>query len=445
MFPTIRNPQSAICNQISRRELMRLSAAGVAGASLSGWLGLLAQHAARAAAPPARPKSCILLWMNGGPSHHDTFDPKPDAADDIRGDLKAIATSVPGIQICEKFPRFAQQLKHAALLRGMTSDEGDHGRARYYVHTGYKPGFGGLRYPLLGSMVSAELGRPEFPLPNYVVTSGAPAGKFSFLTDAGYRGSRHVPLVLNTPNQGLENLNSTVPADDFDDRAGVLDKLEQGFARTTQADAASAHATTFRRALELMRSDKSKAFDLALEPESSRRPYGESKFGQGCLLARRLVEAGVSFVEVYQSDWDTHNKAASDAALGLMTQVDEGMSALVTDLKERGLLDTTLIIWMGEFGRTPKIGLGKNVGGRDHWPKAWSTVMVGGGIRGGQVIGKTDAIGGAVVDRPISIKDFMASVCTVLGIDHRKKAEAPGGRPVHIVDAGAQPIRELVR
>jgi Protein of unknown function (DUF1501) len=428
---------------LTRREIMRLSAAGVAVASVSGWLGVLADHAARAAEKPARPKSCILLWMPGGPSHHDTFDPKPDAPAEIRGDLKAIATSVPGIQICEKFPRFAQLMKHAALLRGMSTDEAEHGRARIYVHTGYKPGFGGLRYPLLGSLVSAELGRTDAPLPNYVVT-GALAGKNNFLTDAGYRGPRHEPLLLNNPGQGLENLNPSVPADDFDDRAGVLDKLEQGFARTSQAGAAVAHATTFRRTLELMRSDKTRAFDLALEPAASRQPYGESKFGQSCLLARRLVEAGVSFVEVYLGDWDTHTKPVADAALGLMTQVDDGLSALVTDLKERGLLDSTLIIWMGEFGRTPKIGIGKNVGGRDHWSKAWSSVLVGGGIRGGQTIGKTDGHGANVIDRPISIKDFMASVCEILGIDHKKKAEAPGGRPVRIVDEGATPIRELM-
>src|SRR3954467_6695300 len=184
-------------NAVSRREIMRLSAAGVAGASVSGWFGTLAEHAARAAVP-ARPKSCILLWMSGGPSHHDTFDPKPDAPADIRGDLKPIDTSVPGIQVSEKFPKFAKLMQPAALLRGMSTDEAEHGRARIYVHTGYKPG------------------------------------------------------------QGLENLQPPVPADDFDDRASVLDKLDQGFARTSQAGAAVAHATTFRRTLELMRSDKTR-------------------------------------------------------------------------------------------------------------------------------------------------------------------------------------------
>jgi len=425
---------------ITRRQIMQLSAAGVAGASLSGWFGLLADHAARAAPPPPRPKSCILLWMDGGPSHHDTFDPKPDAPVEVRGGLKPIATSVPGIHISEKFPRFAKLMQHAALLRGMSTDEPEHGRARIFVHTGYKPGFGGLRYPSLGSVVSAERGRPDSSLPNFVVT-GTLAGKSAFLTDAGYRGPRHQPLVLNNPSQGLENLKPPVPADDFDDRAGVLDQLEQGFARTSKAGAAVAHATTFRRALELMRSDRAKAFDLALEPTASRQPYGDSKFGQSCLLARRLVEAGVAFVEVYLANWDSHNRQSANDALGLMTQVDEGLSALVTDLKQRGLLDTTLLIWMGEFGRTPKIN---NNGGRDHWARGWSSVLVGGGIKGGQAIGKTDANGAEVTDRPIAIKDFMASVCAVLGIDYTRKVDAPGGRPVRIVDTGEKPIRDLI-
>jgi hypothetical protein len=424
---------------ITRREIMRLSAAGVAGASASGWFGSLAAHAARAE-PAKRAKSCVLLWMSGGPSHHDTFDPKPDAPADIRGDLKAIDTSVPGIQVCEKFPKFAKLMQHAAVLRGMSTDEPEHGRARVYVHTGYKPGAGGTTYPILGSTVSAELGSPDAPLPNFVVT-GTLAGKVNFLTEAGYRGARHMPLVLNTPSQGLDNVRPAATVTDFDDRADVLAQLEKDFARTTGAGAAVAHGTAFQRALALMRSDKAKAFDLSLEPAAARAPYGASQFGQGCLLARRLVDAGVSFVEVYLGDWDSHAKDSANAALKLMTQVDDGMSALVMDLKERGLLDTTLVIWMGEFGRTPKIN---NKGGRDHWSKGWSTVLTGGGIKGGQVIGKTDKHGAEVVERPIGIKDFMASVCQVLGIDHTKCVQAPGGRPIRIVETGEKPIQELL-
>jgi hypothetical protein len=425
--------------KVSRRELLQLSAAGVAGASLSGWLGLLAGHAAEEADRGARHKSCILLWMDGGPSHLDTFDPKPDAPDRVRGEFKSIATSVPGVQVSEKFPKLARLMGHAAILRGMSTEEADHGRARVYMHTGYKPGVGGVTYPGLGSTVSAELGRPESPLPNFVVT-GEPLTKHDFLTSPGYRGPQHQPLVLTDLSRGVENSRPAVPVEDFDDRVSVLEQLEQGFARTYKGGAAEAHRTTLARALQLMRSDRTRAFDLSREPAAAREAYGDSRFGQGCLLARRLVEAGVPFVEVYQGNWDSHEKKVADGVKALMPQVDQGMSALLTDLKQRGLLDSTLVIWMGEFGRTPQVNPN---GGRDHYARAWSTVLAGGGIKGGRVIGKTDRQGAAVVDRPTSVLDFMATVCRILGINYEKKIDTPAGRPIRIVDRGAKVIEEL--
>jgi hypothetical protein len=428
------------CRSLSRREVLTLSAAGVAGASLSGWLGLLAEHAARAAAPPTRRKACILLWMDGGPSHHDTFDPKPDAPAEVRGPLGSIATALPGVRVSEKFPKTARLLKHAALLRGMCTDEADHGRARVYVHTGYKPGAGGLTYPGLGSTVSAELGRSDSPMPSFVVT-GTPLNKHAFLGEPGWRGPRHQPLVITDPTRGLDYLRPFAGVEDFDDRASLLDQLERRFTRTHKAEAAEAHHTALQRAVALMRSNKAQAFDLSREPASSSRLYGESKFGQGCLLARRLVEAGVSFVEVYLQNWDTHVKKTFDDALGLMTQVDDGLSALVTDLAQRGMLDSTLIVWMGEFGRSPRMNAN---GGRDHHSRAWTSVLLGGGIRGGQVIGRTDRQGARVDERPISIKDFMATVCCILGIDPARKINTPAGRPIRIVEEGARAIREVL-
>jgi hypothetical protein len=425
---------------LSRREMLTLAAAGVASCSPSGWLGLLAEHVARAAAPPRRRKSCILLWMDGGPSHLDTFDPKPEAPEEVRGEFKAIATSVPGLRICEKFPKVTRLMQHAAILRSMSTGEADHDRARTYLHTGYKPGAGGITYPGLGSTVSAELGRPGTSLPNFVVT-GTPLGKFSFLTDPGYRGPRHQPLTLADPARGLADLAPAVSADDFADRVSVLEQLERGFARTHEAASAKAHRAALQGALRLMRSQKAHAFDLSRESAAGKKPYGESKFGQGCLLARRLIEAGVSFVEVYLGNWDTHVKKTAEAARGLMTAVDDGMSALVRDLHERGRLRDTLIVWMGEFGRTPRIN--RN-GGRDHWARAWSTVLLGGGIKGGQAVGKTDSNGARVTERPISAKDFMATVCTILGIDHARKIDTPSGRPIRIVDSGARPVREVL-
>jgi hypothetical protein len=420
---------------------LRLATAGIAGTSLSGWLGPLAVRAAEQAAGGAGHKACILLWMDGGPSHIDTFDPKPHAPAQVRGGLGAIATVVPGLHVSESFPRLARRAGDIAFLRGMSTEEADHGRARLYMHTGYRPGEGGVTYPGLGSLVSAELGRGDFPLPNFVVT-GTPLNKYDFVTDPGYRGPRHQPLALADPAKGLEDLKPAVSPDDFHDRAGVLERLEQAFARTHPSPAAEAHHTTLARALQLMRSDKAQAFDLSREKRAVREAYGDSAFGRGCLLARRLVEAGVPFVEVYLSSWDGHFKREAQQARALMPVLDAGMAALLDELKERGLLDTTLVAWMGEFGRTPRVN---NDGGRDHYARAWTTLLAGCGLKGGLAVGKTDRDGATVADLPISVRDFMATVCRALGIDYAKKLDTPVGRPVTVVDKGGKPIADLFR
>jgi hypothetical protein len=415
---------------LSRRDLLKLSAAGVSAVSLSGWLKVLAS---RAAGAPVKHKSCILLWMDGGPSHKDTFDMKPGTKDG--GEFKPISTSVPGIQISEHFPKFAKLMDHAAILRGMSTGEGAHGRAKYYMHTGYKEGQGGLTYPSIGSIASAEIGRSDAAMPNYVAI-GRSYG-------AGFLGARHAPLVVNDPTRGVENLKPLVSSGHFDDRMGLLQEMEQAFYRDYKSDASADHKTTYQRAVTLMQSKEAKAFDLSLEPASSRATYGSGRFADGCLLARRLVESGVSFVEVTLGGWDTHQNNF-DRVKQLSQQVDPALSALVTDLKQRSLLDSTLIVWMGEFGRTPRINARGAKPGRDHYPRAWSTLMIGGGIKGGQVVGKTDKEGATVVERSISALDFMATVCQLLGIDAKKQNHTPIGRPIRIVDKGANPIKELL-
>jgi hypothetical protein len=424
---------------VSRRELMQLAATGVSCASLSGWLPALAARAAEQSSPGRRQKSCILLWMDGGPSQTETFDPKPEASADIRGDLGSIETSVPGIRIGERFSRLARWMHHAAILRGMSTAEADHGRARIYMHTGYRPGFGGVTYPSLGSTVAAELGAAGAALPNFVV-AGTPLNKYDVLRDPGYRGPQHQPLVLTDLRHGLEDSAPAVSSDEFGRRVGLLEDLEGRFADATKSPAARTHEAGLAAALRLMRSDRTQAFDLEREPASSRTAYGESDFGRGCLLARRLVEAGVPFVEVYLSNWDSHFKPVADQTRTLMSQVDAGMSALIGDLHDRGRLDDTLIIWMGEFGRTPRVN---RDGGRDHYARAWSTLLAGGGVRGGQTIGATGPQGSEVTDRPISVMDFLATVCRILGIDYQREVTTPGGRPVRIVDQGEQVIEEL--
>jgi hypothetical protein len=416
---------------LSRRDFFKLSSAGVLAPSLSGWFNVLASHAAQTG---AKHKSCILLWMDGGPTHKDTFDLKPGTKD--AGEFKPIPTSVSGIQISEHFPLFAKQMQHAAIIRSMSTGEGAHGRAKYYMHTGYKEGIGGLVYPSMGAIVASQIGNKELPLPNFVSVGNRTYG-------AGFLGAKHQPLVINDPAKGVENLKPLVSDGQFDGRVGLLEDMERGFFKEYKASSGTDHQTTYRRAVELMKSKEAKALDLSLEPSSSRAAYGSGKFGEGCLLARRLVEQGVAFVEVTLGGWDTHQDNW-DRVKRNSAQVDPAMSTLVSDLKQRGLLDSTLIIWMGEFGRTPKINSRGAKPGRDHYPRAWSSVMVGGGIKGGQVIGQTDKEGATVESRPVSAVDFMATVCSVLGIDYMKKNMAGNGRPITIADKGAKPIKELL-
>jgi uncharacterized protein (DUF1501 family) len=423
---------SSRIENLSRRDFLRFAAAGAALTSTSGWLDLMAAHAAGS---KVKHKSCILLWMEGGPSQKDTFDMKPGTKD--AGEFQPIATSVPGLQISEHFPKLAQQMHHAAVIRSMNTPEGGHARAKYYMHTGYREGIGGLTYPSLGAIASAEIGDPEFPLPNFVSVGNNAYG-------AGFLGARHQPLIVTDPERGVANLAPLDNMQQFNKRVGLLEDLEAGFARTKQATVVNDHRTTYQRAATLMRSKEAKAFDLAQEPAASRTAYGSSKFGEGCLLARRLVEVGIPFVEVFQGGWDTHANNFPKVK-ELSREVDPAMSTLIRDLKERGLLDSTLVIWMGEFGRHPQItSKNGNSAGRQHYPRAWTTVLMGGGIKGGQVIGKTDAEGADIVERKISGPDFLASVCTILGIDYKKQNQTPVGRPIRIVDKEGEPVQELL-
>src|SRR3954447_16610977 len=227
---------------LSRRDVLKLTAAGVTGASLSGWLNVLAGRAATAG---VKHKACILLWMDGGPSHKDTFDLKPGT--EHGGPFKEIPTSVPGIKVSEHFPKFAGLVRHAAILRGMSTGEGAHPRAKFYLHTGYKEGVGGVSYPSLGSIVSAELGRPESPMPNFVAVGNRALG-------AGFLGAHHEPLVVADPARGVENLRPAVGAGQFEDRVGLLEEMEQAFFRDSRAGAGANHRTTYRRAVDLMKS-----------------------------------------------------------------------------------------------------------------------------------------------------------------------------------------------
>jgi uncharacterized protein (DUF1501 family) len=415
---------------MNRREAMKLSAAGVLGVSVSNWFNILAAHASETR---QQTKNCILLWMDGGPSHKDTWDLRPGT--DNGGPYRQIQTNVNGIQISEHFPQFARLMNHAAIIRSMSTPEGAHARAKYNLHTGYREGQGGIVYPSIGSIVSKELGSESSAMPNFVSIGNRAYG-------SGFLGARHQPLIVNDAARGVENLRSGLSQSQFSDRVSLLDELESGFQRQHNANTAQAHRTTIQRAVTLMRDTGTQAFDITREPAASAAAYGNTAFGRGCLMARRLVEAGVKFVEVTLGGWDTHQNNF-ERVRQLSEQVDPAMSALVRDLQTRGLLDNTLVIWCGDFGRTPRINARGAQPGRDHYPRAWSSVMVGGGIRGGQVIGRTDAEAATVTDRPVGTFDYMATVCRALGIDYNKQNHAPNGRPIRIVDRPATPIAQL--
>jgi hypothetical protein len=414
----------------TRRDFLKLTAAGVFAPALSGWLPLLAKAAAE---KKASAKSCILLWMDGGPSHKDTFDLKPDSKG--AGNFKPIKTSAPGIEISEHLPKIAQVMNHGVLVRSMTTPEGAHPRAKYYMHTGYREGQGGVTYPSLGSITSKELGASEGSMPNYVAINNRSYG-------SGFLGPKHQPLLITDPNRGVEDLKAIVSGSQFDNRVNLLEQMEQAFHREYSADSIIDHKTTYERAVKLMQSKEAKAFDLSNEPSANKARYGSGRFAEGVIMARRLVEVGVPFVEVNLGGWDTHQDNFNRVKT-LSGQVDPALAALVNDLEERGRLDSTLILWMGEFGRTPNINTRGAQPGRDHYPRAWSLAMFGGGIKGGMVVGKTDKEGASITDHPTTAQDFLATVCELLGIDYTKKNETPNGRPIAIVDK-AKPFTSTI-
>lgn len=419
----------------SRRDFLKLSAAGVFGASYSGWMNVLAARAAETRAnPKAKAKACILLWMDGGPSHKDTLDLKPGSKG--AGEFHPIKTSAPGIEISEHLPGVAKLMHHGALLRGMSTAEGAHPRAKYNLHTGYREGQGGLVYPAIGAIVSAEVGRPDFPMPNYVSIGNRGFG-------SGFLGPKHQPLIVTDPARGVQDLAPLVAASKFDNRVTLLQELEAAFYHDYQADSINDHKTTYARAVSMMHSKEAKAFDLSLEKSETRSKFGGTRFGDGCLMARRLVEVGIPFVEVNLGGWDTHQDNF-DRVKNLSGQVDKSLSALVTDLKDRGMLDSTLVIWMGEFGRTPHINNRGAKPGRDHYPRAWSLLMMGGGIKGGTVYGRTDKEGASVEDGKTDAKDFLATVCELMGIDFTKENDTPTKRPIRIVDKPGKPVTAVI-
>jgi uncharacterized protein (DUF1501 family) len=419
----------------TRRAWLGRTAGGLAGAAAWGWLGELA---VQAASVPQRKRSCILLWMAGGPAQTDTFDMKPGHPNG--GPFKEVATAASGMRFSEHLPRLARQARRLAVVRSMQTREGDHGRATAHLRTGYTPQ-GSIRFPSLGALASHELADAGADLPGFV--SVMPQGAFAQPSvAAGFLGPRHAPLFVNGGARGLQvqDLQVRVSSERAGERLALLREMEAPFLGSRPGPGAATHVTAYDRAVRLQRQAAARAFDLSAEPDRMREKYGPSLFSQGCLLARRLVERGVPFVEVTLGGWDTHDNNFEQVK-ALCGVLDPAWAALLDDLAQRGLLDSTLVVWMGEFGRTPGVNP-RN--GRDHYPNAWSVVLGGGGIKGGAVVGRTSRSGLAVEDRPVKAPDLMATICLAMGLDPKKQNQSNVDRPIRLADPSAVPVKEVL-
>lgn len=414
---------------VGRRDFLRqITAAGLASGACN-WTDAIS---ASADDLRSRGMACILLWMQGGPSQLETFSPLPNH--EHGGETKAISTSVPGIQIAESLPHCAKVMQDLAIVRSMTSQEGNHQRATYLLHHGYLP-LGGVKFPTLGANVAQQIGAASSQLPSYVRIGG----RLANAGGGGFLGVQYDPLILQSARRPPENTKPYTGRARYERRLQLLDAIQKGFARSAGARVVADQRKLAQRAADMILSPDMEAFDLERESTGARQAYGEGDFAAGCMLARRLVERGVTFVEVSLRGWDTHqdNFKRTGALAG---QIDQPLARLIVDLRERGLLDKTLVLWMGEFGRTPRINAR---GGRDHFPRAFNVVLAGGGLRGGQVVGRTNAAGTEVAQRPVTVNDLFRTVYHALGIDADQENISRVGRPIKLIDGG-EVVRELL-
>ena len=430
------------CDGVSRRDFLHLGLSTVLGLSLAQVLRLRALAAeAGGAGPRGRAASCIFIWLDGGPSHLDTFDPKPEAPSEVRSRFGAIPTAVPGLQICEHLPLTARVMDRVALIRSLTHELGNHDTGTRYLFTGHRPA-PSLDHPSLGSLTAHAAGTVS-AMPPYVAVPGDAVGG-----DSGAAGSGFLPRAYSAFSVGQDA--GRVP--DLDPPEGVsfergerrrdmLRRMDAFSRRVEDGPATRSRDAFYEEAYRLLSSPDAKAaFDIARESPSARERYGSGRLGTGCLLARRLIEAGARFVTVVDTGWDMHQQIFRELpdsrfpGSGKLPQLDRAYSALIDDLGERGLLSTTLVALLGEFGRTPKINA---LAGRDHWPRAGFACLAGGGVQGGRVVGATDARGEAPADRPVTPPDLAFTILDLLGIDPGRELVTPAGRPVRILSEGS--------
>jgi len=421
-------------DEVSRRDFVLRAAKTCLGVSVLNGIskaGAVPFEGSSHAKQLATAKNVIYLYMNGGMSHLDTFGVVPGAAE--MADTKAIATSADGVQISQYLPSVAKMMHRGVVLNSLTSTQGAHEQGNYFQHTSYTLR-GATRHPSMGAWLTTFQGRSNPALPGSVIITGD-----SKHPGAGFFPASAAPLVLNNPAAGLQNSvrMASLTESDFDYRLGLASKLDQSFRQTYNYNGVKAYGDVYQDAVRVMKSEDLVAFDLSKESEDLHAAYGTDNFGQGCLLARRLVEHGVRFVEVTLGGWDMHQDIFT--RLPDRTAVlDQALGALLPDLERRGLLDDTLVVVTSEFGRTPKINSNE---GRDHYPKAFSSAMWGGGVQGGQIYGATDR-GIEVKENKVTVPDFNATIAYALGLPLDTVLYSPTKRPFTVADKG-QPITAL--
>jgi hypothetical protein len=433
--------RSTDCTGLSRRTFLRVGGLSALGLSLPAYLRLQSL----VAAPARKNVNCVLLWMQGGPSHHDTFDPKPEAPSEVRGEFGTIPTTLPGVRIAEHMPLLARATDKYSIVRGHDPKNGSHGVADHLMMTGHKFN-AALPFPCFGSVVAKERGYRDGMLP--FIQLGRHIDRRFNGGIGGFLGAEFNPFEVpddpNRPNFSVRDLSiaSGAARARLDRRYAMLTEVDRyDRAASELSSSVKARDAFYEKAHGLITSPRAKrAFDLAQEPAAVRDRYGRTTFGQSCLLARRLIEAGTHFVTVTDGGWDTHTNNFRSLKDYKLPVLDRGYSALLEDLSARGLLDSTLVVWFGDFGRTPKINPSA---GRDHWASAGVACLGGGGVKMGQVVGSTNKLGEFVTDSPVTPQDLAATIYHAVGVPLNRWFRTQDGRPIELIPEG-RPVRQLV-
>ena len=412
---------------MNRRHFMGHMAASAATIPTLQFISHLQAHAAEV---QKKQKACILMWMGGGPPTIDIWDLKPGSKNG--GEFEPIDTAG-DLQISEHMPKTAMQMDNLSVVRAMSTREADHGRGRYYMHTGFVPN-PTVVHPTFGSVVSHELGskRKELEIPAFVSVN-APSGS------PGFMGTRNAPFVVGSDGQ-IRNADMGEAKGRLNQRLAMLDVIETSFINSKRGSSPKSHQEIYQKAVNLMTSAQMASFKVDEETPEMIEKYGANNFGRGLLMARRLVETGVPFIEVGMGGWDLHGNVFNTLRDQRLPQLDQGIAALTEDLKDRGMIDDVVLVWMGEFARTPRIN--QNVG-RDHWARSWSVMIGGGGLKNGQAVGATDRDGVNVVGKSYLPGDIWATVSHALGVPVTTVHTSKRGRPMKIANGGT-PIKELI-